>query len=76
MAQESLKPKRQQSNSILRFSGMATQMAVIIALGVWGGMKLDAHWNAGGRGYTIAGALLGVSVAMYSVIKDLSKKSQ
>lgn len=71
--EEPLKPNRQRSNDFLRYSGMAVQMAVTIGLSVWAGQKLDAYL-ATGRLFTLILSLLGVVVAMYYVIKDLTRK--
>lgn len=74
METESPKPKRPQSNAFMRYSGMATQMGITIALGVWGGMKLDEKFSGGGKGFTLTLSLVSVIVAMYMAIKDLMKK--
>ncbi|MFZ4784895.1 MAG: AtpZ/AtpI family protein [Flavobacteriales bacterium] len=58
----------------MRYSGMATQMGITIALGVWGGMKLDEKFSGGGKGFTLTLSLVSVIVAMYMAIKDLMKK--
>jgi len=71
--EEPLKPNRQRSNDFLRYSGMATQMAITIGLCVWAGLKLDAYLHTG-RLFTLVLSLVGVIVAMYFVIKDLTRK--
>lgn len=58
-----------------RYSGLAFQMAIIILLAVFGGLKLDEHWNTKPV-FTIVGALLGIAVALYTVIKDLIPKKK
>ncbi|MEQ8907670.1 MAG: AtpZ/AtpI family protein [Vicingaceae bacterium] len=65
--------EKKQPNTFLRFSGMATQMAVIIGIGVFGGKELDAYFKQDQHTFTLIGSLLGVGVALYFVIKDLSK---
>ncbi|MDA0881875.1 MAG: AtpZ/AtpI family protein [Flavobacteriales bacterium] len=59
--------------AFLRFSGMAFSMATIILIGVLGGRELDSKFENKTPWYTMAGSLLGVSLALYYVIKDLSK---
>ena len=60
-------------NNFLRFTSMATQMAVIIACGVFGGIELDNYLSNQIPVFTLVFSLLGVGVSMYMVIKDLSK---
>lgn len=58
-----------------RYSGLAFQMAIIIALAVFGGLKLDEHWNTKPI-FTVVCALLGIAVALYTVIKDFLPKKK
>jgi len=54
---------------------MAFQMGITIALGVWGGMKLDEHYPITKFPlFTVVLSLLSVFAAIYFVIKDLIKK--
>jgi hypothetical protein len=53
---------------------MATQMAVTIGLGVWGGLKLDEKFPNKAHAWTLTFSLISVIVAMYFAIKDLMKK--
>ena len=67
--------KKQQFNDYGRYAGMALQMGAIIALGVWGGMKLDEKFPISRIPvFTIVLSLLSVFAAMYFVIKDITKK--
>ncbi|MEY3397671.1 MAG: hypothetical protein RL220_265 [Bacteroidota bacterium] len=52
---------------------MATQMGVIIFLGVWGGIRLDQKFPNGFHAWTLGLSLFSVFVAIYLVIKDLSR---
>lgn len=54
---------------------MATQMAVTIFLGVWGGIKLDEKYPQKIPIFTLVLSLLGVVVAIYMVIKDFLRKN-
>lgn len=66
--------KKKQPNSFLRYSGMATTMAVIILIGVLGGKWLDNYFQNETPWYTLTGSILGVTLSMYYVIKGLIKK--
>lgn len=50
-------------------------MAIIILIGVLGGRKIDEMFANETPWYTMVGSLLGVSLALYYVIKDLFKNS-
>lgn len=56
------------------YSNMGIEMAVIIAAGVFGGIKLD-EWLHLSPLFTIVLSLLGVGIAMYVMIKTLSPKN-
>lgn len=69
------KPKKPPLTDYGKFTAMAFQMGITIALGVWGGMKLDEYFPLGRFPvFTISLSLLSVFGAMYWVIKDLLKK--
>lgn len=75
--QETKNPKKQPKvNELLRYSGMGLQMAAIMLLGAWGGSKLDELWDIKNNLLTALGTVLGVVVALYTVIKDLMKKKE
>jgi len=67
-------PKRQ-LNKYARFSGIAFQMIVIIALGTYGGYKLDEKYPNKYQAYTIILSLLSVVISMYYVIKAVNRTS-
>ncbi|MDO9512433.1 MAG: AtpZ/AtpI family protein [Bacteroidales bacterium] len=67
------KPKKPVFN-YARYSSMAIQMAVIIGLGVFGGIKLDAYLGIKFPVFTVILSLASVFLAIYQVIKDLLKK--
>lgn len=71
---ETRSPRPKQSNPFLKYTSMATQMAVTIGLGVWGGLKLDEKFPNKAHGWTLTFSLISVIVAMYFAIKDLMKK--
>jgi F0F1-type ATP synthase assembly protein I len=55
-----------------RYSSIAIQMAVIIAVGVFGGFKLDGLLNTSPL-FTITLSMAGVAIAIYISIKDVIK---
>jgi F0F1-type ATP synthase assembly protein I len=59
-----------QPNPLFKYGNMAIQMAVLIGLGAWGGMKLDEHYQNETPGFTIVLSLLGIGTALYLVLKD------
>lgn len=67
------KEKKSQPNDFLRYTGMATKMGVVIALAVFGGIKLDES-NGSEPLWTLILSLVGVAGAIYFVIKDTSPR--
>lgn len=57
------------------YSNMGIEMAVIIAAGVFGGIKLD-EWLKIAPLFTILLSLFGVGIAMYVMIRTLSPKNK
>jgi len=57
----------------MQYTGLVFKMAIIIGLGVYGGMKIDEYQGNKTPGWTIALSLLSIVVAMRQVIKDVSK---
>lgn len=66
--------RRKQPNAFLRYSSMATQMAIIIVAFALGGIKLDEYMKNEIAYATGALTILGVILAMYFMIKDLIRK--
>lgn len=67
-------PKKQ-LNGYAKYSIMGFQMAAIILLGIFGGMKLDEVLGLKKFPvFTLLFSLLSVFAAIYFVIKDLLKK--
>ena len=65
------KKKKNQLNSYARYSSLATQMAVIIAAGVFFGEYLDKTHTLETPIYTISLSLLAIFLALYYVIKKI-----
>ena len=57
------------------YSGMAFQMGAIIALGTFGGVKLD-QWLELSPVFTIICALISIALAMYVMIQKFTKKKK
>lgn len=57
-------------NDFLRYTGMAMKMAIVIGLGVYGGIKLDEHFETKTPWFTLVCSLLSVGAAIYIVIRD------
>ncbi len=57
------------------YSNLAIEMGVIIALGVFGGVKLDKLLNVSPL-CTILGSLAGIALALYLIIRSSLKSSK
>jgi F0F1-type ATP synthase assembly protein I len=75
--QSSSTKKKQPDDKVssMRYASMATQMGVIITLGVFGGYKLDKYLELKTPIFTLVLSLLSVGVAIYLSIKDFLKKN-
>ena len=60
-------------NNYAKYSGLGFQMGVIIAISVWGGLKLDELAGTETPVFTIVLSLLGVVTAIYTAIRDFIK---
>ena len=61
-------------SSYAKYSGLAFQMGAIIAITVWGGVKLDELAENEKPTFTIILSLFGVFTAIYIAIKDFINK--
>ena len=61
-------------SSYAKYSGLAFQMGAVIAITVWGGVKLDEMTGNEKPIFTIILSLFGVFTAIYVAIKDFIKK--
>ncbi len=61
------------STAVYLFTGMAIKMGAVIYLGIYAGQWADGRIATQTPWATIAGALLGVGLALYFVISDLRK---
>ena len=78
MQETNLSPRKKQpltNNSYAKYAGMGFQMAAIIGLGTFAGMKLDQYFGLKKiPAFTVTLSLLAVFSAMYYFIKDFLKK--
>ena len=59
------------TNTLVKFTGIAFQMVIIIALFTYGGYKIDTSLNHQVKWVTALLALTGVFIALYVVFKSL-----
>lgn len=67
------KTKKSGINPFLRFTGIAFQMGVLIALGAWGGTELDVYAGNKNPVYTIILCLLAIGISLYIIIREAMK---
>jgi F0F1-type ATP synthase assembly protein I len=70
------KPRQESKNqmkSYAKYTGMAFQMAAVIFLGVFGGLKLDEYLNLNFPLFTIIFSFISIALAVYIAIKDFIK---
>lgn len=70
--QENATPK---SSSIIRYAGLATQLLVGIAIGVYAGIYIDKKINLGFPLFLWLLPLLVVILALYKLVKDINKQA-
>lgn len=68
------KKEKKELNNYVKYSNLAFQMAVIIFLGVWGGLKLDDWINTDFPVFTLIFTLLSIGLSMYYALKDFIRK--
>jgi F0F1-type ATP synthase assembly protein I len=75
MSSEPPKPETSadQASNAAKYSGIAFTMLAIIGLSTWAGTWLDAHFHNKTPWYTVGLMLLGLFVALYQVIRSLTK---
>ena len=68
--------KKKQLNSYIKYSSIATQMAIIIIAGTFLGNYLDAQQNSEQKTFTIISSLLSVVLSIYYAIKEVEKHNE
>ena len=66
--------KKKQLNDYARYSAMGFQMAVIIFLATWGGVKLDEYLGMKIPVFTLSFSVLSVVLSMYYFIRGFLPK--
>jgi F0F1-type ATP synthase assembly protein I len=65
--------RKKQPNAFIKYSSLATQMALIIVAGALGGIQLDKYLETQTPWFTGGLTIVSVFLAMYFAIKDLLK---
>ena len=75
MTPEPSKPETpaDQASNVAKYSGIAFNMLAIIGLSAWAGTWLDAHFQNKTPYYTVGLMVLGLFIALYQVIRSLTK---
>lgn len=63
-------------NVYLKYSSMAFQMAATIGVFAFAGYKIDEHYHIERQWWTIGLSVVGVGIALFTVIKDFIKPSK
>ena len=71
---EKQKNKKKRLNSYIKYSGLTTQMAVIIIVGTYLGSYIDTSFNNKTPIYTIVCSLASIVFALYYVLKGIINK--
>ena len=77
MASDQQKPedsRKKPLNDYLKYGAMSFQMAAIVLLFTWGGMKLDKYLGMKFPVCTLVLLLFSIFAALYLVLKDFIKK--
>lgn len=74
--QNQVQKKKEQLNSYARYSGVAFQMIVIIAIGTFVGVKLDEKYPNKYGAYSVALSFTSVIIAIVFVIKRIIASSK
>lgn len=61
-------------DAFLRYTGMATQMVVVIVVGLLAGRWLDSHFGTAKPWFTGLITVISVFLSMYLAVKDLLRK--
>ena len=67
---EQKKSKKSLPNTLIKYSGMSTKIALAILAGVYGGKYLDEKWNLETPIFTLILSMVGLALALYIIIKE------
>lgn len=68
------KPKNSHANEVLKYSGMAFQMAFYLVLGWWIGHWIDRYADNGKPYFSLIFSILFLAAYFVKLIRDISKK--
>jgi F0F1-type ATP synthase assembly protein I len=68
--------KPSSSNAYLKYSGLAIQMFVLLAVGAWLGQRVDKWLKTSEPWFTILFILLFTGAFFYRLIKELNSKDE
>lgn len=63
--------RKPQVDQYLKYSGMAFQLAAVLAVGVWAGTRIDRYFQTERPYFTAILALLSLLAGLYLSLKDL-----
>ena len=66
-----LPKKKSSSNKYLKFSGIAFQLAALIAIAIWAGTKLDRKMGNSSQYMTALFVILAFTGFMYNLFREL-----
>ena len=72
-SQEDRKQTQNRFNAYAKYSGLAIQMMAMIAVGTYGGFRLDRYLDWKIPVFTVVLSLLSVGGAIWYAVKDLLK---
>ncbi len=66
--------KKNNNNQLLQYAGLATQLFILLAITIWGGIKLDKWLNFSTPILTWVLPLIAIVALMIKIVKETSKK--
>lgn len=58
---------------MVKYAGLATQLLVLLGIGVWGGLKLDEHFHFRAL-FVIVLPVIALIISLVQLIRSLSNK--
>ena len=68
--------KKKPANDFIKYSSMAFQMGIIILGSTYGGVRLDKYLQWKFPVFTVVFAISSVGIALYQVLKGLTKSNK
>jgi len=70
MIDQQKKPKKRLPESLIKYSGMSTKIALAILAGVYSGKYFDEKLNLETPIFTLTLSMVGLALALYIIIRD------